>query len=230
MRRDLWIGAALLTAVIVAVTLLPVSTIVVQLSSWARDAGWRGVVLFFVAYVAATVMVLPGAILTLAAGFAYGPLWGLAVASPASVLAATCAFLLGRTRLRGWVSRRIGTSPRGRALDAAMEREGFRLVLLLRLSPLFPFSVLNYLLSLSKVSLGTYVVASAIGMLPGTALYVYLGSLAPAAAEVAATGTGRSSAAVVLYAVGLVATVAAVVIATRTARKALDAQVDMGGQ
>ena len=108
------------------------------------------------------------------------------MASPASVAGATVAFVLGRTVLRRWAERRIRASAQARALDSAVAREGFKLVLLLRLSPLIPFDILNYALSLTRISLGSYVLASFLGMLPGTALYVYLGSLATTAAEVRA--------------------------------------------
>jgi uncharacterized membrane protein YdjX (TVP38/TMEM64 family) len=195
--------------------------LITGLAESARATGAIGVMLFFVVYVLATVLVLPGSILTLAAGFAYGPLWGLAVASPASVAGATCAFVLGRTVLRRWAERKLAASDRARAIDAAVERDAFRLVLLLRLSPVIPFSVLNYVLSLSNVPLRTYVVASFIGMLPATALYVYLGSLVPAAAQLAGATSETSTAQMVLYAVGFVATVAVVVLGTRAARQAL---------
>ena len=178
-----------------------------------------------VAYVVSTVAMLPGSVLTLAAGFAYGPLWGVAVASPASVAGATAAFLLGRTLLRGWAERRIRASTQARAIDSAVEREGFKLVLLLRLSPLIPFDVLNYVLSLSRIRLGTYVLASFVGMLPGTVLYVYLGSLAATAAEIRSPGTDGGPARIVLYIGGLVATVAGVVVATRAARRALASEL-----
>ena len=106
-----------------------------------------------------------------------------------------------------------------------MTREGFKLVFLLRLSPLIPFDVLNYALSLTRVSLGRYVLASAIGMLPGTALYVYLGSLAPAAADLSAAASGGGTTRTVFYVVGLIATVAVVVIGTRAARRAINAEL-----
>jgi uncharacterized membrane protein YdjX (TVP38/TMEM64 family) len=109
-----------------------------------------------------------------------------------------------------------------RAIDAAVAREGFKLVFLLRLSPLFPFNVLNYALSLSRVSLPAYIGASFLGMLPGTAMYVYLGSLAPAAAELSSVSEAGSTARSALYAAGLVATIAVAVIGTRAARRALD--------
>jgi uncharacterized membrane protein YdjX (TVP38/TMEM64 family) len=137
-----------------------------------REAGAVGVVAFAVAYVVGAVAFLPGAAMTLAAGFLYGPILGTAIVSPVSVLAATCSFLLGRTLARAWISRRIATQPRFAAVDEAVGREGFKIVALLRLSPLFPFSVLNYALGLTRVRLRDFVLASWLGMLPGTALYV----------------------------------------------------------
>ena len=205
-----------------AAFLLPIKGWTIQLAEWARGTGALGVTVFVLAYIVSTVLGLPGSILTLAAGFAYGPLWGLAIASPASVAGATCAFLLGRTLLHDWAVQRVGESARIRAIDAAVAREGFKLVFLLRLSPLFPFNVLNYALSLSRVRLPTYVGASLLGMLPGTAMYVYLGSLAPAAAELSSASQNGGSARTALYTAGLVATIAVAVIGTRAARRALD--------
>jgi uncharacterized membrane protein YdjX (TVP38/TMEM64 family) len=222
---------ALLIAVAVALLAaagyyLPVAEWATSLADRARGTGGLGVAVFFAAYVVATVVLLPGSLLTLAAGFAYGPVWGLAIASPASVAGATCAFLLGRTVLRGWAARKVAASPRARAIDAAVEREGFKLVLLLRLSPLIPFNLLNYALSVTRVRLAAYVLASFIGMLPVTALYVYLGSLAPAAAELSTASRSGGGTRTILYVVGLLATVAVVVIVTRTARRALDVQLE----
>jgi uncharacterized membrane protein YdjX (TVP38/TMEM64 family) len=106
-----------------------------------------------------------------------------------------------------------------------VEREGFKLVLLLRLSPLIPFNLLNYALSLTRVRPAAYVLASFLGMLPATALYVYLGSLAPAAAELSSASRGGGSTRTMLYVIGLLATIAVVVIGTRAARRALDVQL-----
>ena len=225
--RILLIGILVIAAA-GAAYMLPVAEWITALAERARNTGALGVAMFFAAYVASTVAFLPGSILTLAAGFAFGPFWGLAIASPASVTGATCAFLLGRTLLRDWAAARVGESPRLRAIDAAVGREGFKIVLLLRLSPLFPFNVLNYALSLSNVRVSTYVLASFLGMLPGTALYVYLGSLAPAAAELASAGGRGGTTNTVLYIAGLVATVAAAVIGTRAARRALNTELQRG--
>jgi uncharacterized membrane protein YdjX (TVP38/TMEM64 family) len=224
-RRLLIVGTVLAIAGLGVVLLPHGDQPVVRLAQAARDTGSAGVAIFFLAYVVSTVALLPGSVLTLAAGFAYGPLWGLMLASPASVAGATAAFLLGRTLLRDWASRKVAKSPKARVIDSAVEREGFKLVLLLRLSPVFPFNVLNYALSLSKVRLGTYVMASFLGMLPGTALYVYLGALAPAAAELTSSASGAGLAQRVLYVGGLGATVAVAVIATRAARRALASEL-----
>lgn len=222
-------AVAVVTGVAVAASQLPIAAWTVALAERTRGTGTAGVAVFAAAYVVSTVALLPGSVLTLAAGFAYGPVWGLAIASPASVAGATAAFVLGRTVLRGWAARRIGGSARMRAIDRAVARQGFTLVLLLRLSPLVPFNVLNYALSLSRVRVRTYVLASFIGMLPGTALYVYLGSLAPAAAELAsATDRGASTRTALLVA-GLAATVAVGVIASRAARRALAAELGEEG-
>lgn len=222
--RVLLIGASL-AALVAAAWFLPAAEWTTWLAGRVREAGALGVALFVLSYVVSTVVLLPGLLLTLAAGFAYGPVWGLAIASPASVAGATCAFLLGRTLLRDWAARKVGASARARAIDAAVEREGFKFVLLLRLSPLFPFNVLNYALSLTRVRTGTYILASFLGMLPATALYVYLGSLATAAAELSSAAEGGGGARTALYGVGLLATAAVVFMGTRAARRALDAEL-----
>ena len=218
--------------VVLALGLLAAAAYFLPMAEWTtllvertRDTGAVGVAIFIVAYAVSTIAFLPGSLLTLAAGFAYGPFWGLAVASPASIVGSTAAFLLGRTVLHDWAVRKTRESAHARAIDKAVEREGFKIVLLLRLSPLVPFNLLNYVLSVTNVRLGTYVAASALGMLPGTALYVYLGSLAPTAAQLSAAAEGGGTGRTVLYVVGLGATAVVAVIATRAARRALRAEL-----
>lgn len=220
--RKLLVAALVIGGLVALFTLLPVTTWLVTVVEWIHGQGPAGPVLFAVAYVLAAVLLLPGSVLTIGGGFAYGPLWGFALVSPVSVLAATAAFILGRTVARDWVTRRLGKDPRLAAIDAAVGKDGLKLVLLLRLSPLFPFNVLNYLLGLTRVRVRDFVLGSWIGMLPGTALYVYIGSLVTTSSELASgsrPSTGLAGHALLI--VGLVATLGVTVLLTRIARRAL---------
>lgn len=217
------LGVVVAGGVVLGLLFLPWSRWALLLVEWIRGAGGVGVGVYAVAYVAATLLLLPGSVLTLGAGFAYGPLWGTLFVSPVSVLAATLAFLLGRGILREWVSRRVEAYPRFKAIDQAIGESGFKIVLLLRLSPIFPFNLLNYALGLTRVSLRDYVLASFPGMLPGTFLYVNLGSLVTSATELlsgkrpAAGAWGQA-----LNWGGLAATLLVTILVTKIARKALD--------
>lgn len=216
-------AVAVASGVLLGLLLLPWSQWALRLVEWIRGAGALGVGVYAFVYITATLLVLPGSILTLGAGFAYGPLLGTLLVSPVSVVAATLAFLLGRGVLREWIARRMDAYPRFKAIDEAVANNGFKIVLLLRLSPIFPFNLLNYALGLTRVSLRDYVVASVPGMLPGTFLYVYLGSLVTSATEL--VSGQRPAAGVwgqVLYWGGLAATLLVTILITKTARKALD--------
>jgi uncharacterized membrane protein YdjX (TVP38/TMEM64 family) len=227
-RAVLWLVA--IAAVGAAVVLLPVNTWLLGLIERIRDMGLAGAAIFFGAYVAATVLVLPGSILTLGAGFAYGPVYGTLLVMLASNVGAVGAFLLGRTVLRERVARRISGDARFSAVDAAVGAQGFRVVLLLRLSPLFPFNLLNYALGLTRVRLRDYVLASVVGMFPGTLLYVYLGSLVTSVTQLTSGHRPDSGPwGRVLFWGGLVATVAVTVLITRIARRALDSALRQAG-
>lgn len=191
------------------------------LVEWSRLAGPAGAALFSAAYVVSTVLLLPGSLLTLGAGYAWGPLWGVALVSPVSVAAATASFLVGRTLGREWAARRVGNDARIAAIDRAIAEQGFKVVLLLRLSPLFPFNLLNYALALTRVRLRDYVLASALGMFPATVLFVYLGSLASSGAQLLAGAPTAGAAGSALYWGGLAATVLVLVVISRSARRAL---------
>ena len=182
-RWKLFGAVAVLLALIVGARFLPLADWTIRLVEIIRDSGAWGVLLFVAVYGVSTVAMVPGAILTMLAGFVYGPVYGLLVAVPAALLGATGSFLLGRTVLRDWVRRKMAQSPRTKAIDQAIDRDAFTLVLLLRLSPLVPFNALNYALSLTGISVGRFVLATLIGGIPGAWLYVYLGSLVTTAAE-----------------------------------------------
>ena len=216
------IGIVAVAGLIAALIFLPTSRWALLLVEWVRATGAKGAIVYALAYVAATLLFLPGSILTAGAGFAYGPLWGVLLVSPVSVLASTLAFVVSRYVARTLISRRMEGHPRFAAIDAAIGESGFKIVLLLRLSPILPFNLLNYALGVTRVRLRDYVMASWLGMLPGTFLYVYLGSLVTNASQL--LSGNRPSAGIwsqVLYWGGLAATGFVTVLITRIARNAL---------
>lgn len=216
------IGSAAVAVLGAVVVLFPVNRWALDLIEWVRGSGALGTIIFSLVYVLATVLMLPGSVLTAGAGFIYGPLRGLLLISPVSVGAALLAFLVGRFVARDWVARRVKKNPKFAAIDEAVGEKGLKIVILLRLSPVLPFNLLNYALALTSVRLRDYLLGSFIGMLPGTFLYVYLGSLVTSASELAA---GKKPSAGpwghAVYWGGLIATVVATVIITRLSTRAL---------
>ncbi len=169
MRKWFKVGAAfaLVGVAVEAAVALPLTVWAAQLVEGVRGAGALGLLVYALAYVAAALLLLPGSLLTLGAGLAYGPLYGTMLVSPVSVAAASAAFLLGRTAARPWVQKRVEADPRFAAIDAAIGRHGFKIVALLRLSPVLPFNLLNYALGLTRVGLSDYVLGSFLGCFRG---------------------------------------------------------------
>jgi pyruvate/2-oxoglutarate dehydrogenase complex dihydrolipoamide dehydrogenase (E3) component/uncharacterized membrane protein YdjX (TVP38/TMEM64 family) len=217
------VGTALAVGALVAAgRYLDVQHWVLAFVGFVRDAGVPGMGLFAVAYVAATVLFVPGLLLTMGAGLAYGVGAGAPLVWLSANLAAAAAFMLGRTFAREMIAARVAGNVKFAAIDRAVGREGFKIVLLTRLSPAFPFNLLNYAYGLTQVTLRDYVVASMLGMIPGTVMYVYLGSLLTDVAQLASGGGGGASAPWWLKLLGFAATVAVTVVVTRVARRALD--------
>jgi uncharacterized membrane protein YdjX (TVP38/TMEM64 family) len=210
----------LLAGGIAAFVLLPVKQYFADFIDWVRGLGWWGPLVFGLFYAVAA-LVIPGSLLTLGAGFAFGVVVGTVVISAASVTTAVMAFWLARTLARGWVEAKVAASPKFRAIDRAVGENGFKIVLLTRLSPVFPFLLLNYALGLTRVRFRDYLVASWVGMLPGTVLYVYLGSTVRELADLAAGRYERTPAQTAFFWGGLVAAVVVTVLITRVARNAL---------
>lgn len=182
---------------------------------------WTGAA-FIVLYATATVAWVPGSALTLAAGAIFGVREGTLLTLVGATLGASLAFLISRHLARGALERRLGSDSRLAALDEAIGLEGGRIVFLIRLSPAFPFNVLNYALGLTKVRFRDYFLATALGIAPGTFLYVYAGFTA--GQIVMSLGGGappRGAGYYALLIVGLLATVAVTVLVTRAARRAL---------
>ena len=217
--------AVLVVSIGASLFLLPTQEYLSWFLAWVQRIGPWGAVLLGAAYIPAALLFVPGSLLTLGAGFALGVGLGTVAVSIGSTLGASAAFLAGRTLARGFIEAKISHNPRFRAIDQAVKHEGFKIVLLTRLSPVFPFNLLNYAFGLTPVSLRDYFLASWIGMLPGTVMYVYLGSAAKNLADLAAGkvegGTGQQA----LFGVGLLATVAVTVAVTRVAKRALNVVV-----
>ncbi len=188
---------------------------------WVEGLGALGPVAFVLGYVAATVAFIPGSVLSLAAGAVFGLGQGVIYVMIGATAGASLAFLLARSVAREAVAQRVAGNPRFAAIDRAVGREGFKIVVLLRLSPVFPFNMLNYGLGLTNVRFTDYVLAS-IGMLPGSLLYTYSGFVAGDIVRLAGNvGPERGPGYYAVVALGLAATIAVATIVTRTARRAV---------
>ncbi len=190
-------------------------------ASWIDGLGFWGPVAFIVGYAVATVAFVPGSILTLTAGAIFGVPKGTVFVFIAAVLGSAAAFLVARYLARGAIEQRIAGNKKFAAIDRAIAGQGFKIVLMLRLSPAFPFTLLNYGLGLTRVRFIDYLAAS-IGMLPGTLLYVYYGGLVGEVAQLAGGANVEKGAGYyTVLGLGLVATIVVTTLVTRVARRAL---------
>lgn len=224
--RRLWMGGLLALLAIGLVLVLEPQKHLAAAREWLAGLGPWAPVIFIALYILACVCLVPGSALTLAAGALFGLVRGSLLVSVGATLGATAAFLVGRHLARDAVEKRLERFPQFKAVSDAVALDGWKVVLLTRLSPAFPFTLLNYAYGLTRVTLKDYVSATWLGMLPGTLLYVYLGSVSGAVAE-AASGAASKSTPLrwAFLAVGLIATVAVTVVVTRLARRALQQRV-----
>ena len=201
-----------------------------QFAAWVDTLGIWGPVVFIAGYAAAVVAFAPGSILTLAAGAIFGLGEGVVYVFIAAVLGSSGAFLVARYVARSAIERRLAGNARFASIDRAIGEQGRKIVFLLRLSPVFPFNLLNYGLGLTQVRFVDYFVAS-IGMLPGTLLYVYYGKLAGDVATLAGgAAVERDAGYYVVLILGLAATIVVTTIVTRIARQALNQATGEGEQ
>ncbi len=194
---------------------------------WVDDLGAIAPIAFILIYIVATVAFLPGSVLTLGAGVLFGIIQGSIYVFFGATVGATLAFLVGRYLARGWISKKIAGNQKFKAIDQAVGKEGLKIVLLTRLSPIFPFNLLNYGLGVTGVSLKDYVLGS-VGMIPGTIMYVYIGSLAGSIATIGGETQPEANpiAQWTIRIIGFIATVAVTLYVTKIARKALDESID----
>jgi len=221
-RNDYWKWIALGVGLILlstAVSFLPVGQWVKAFTDWIRHLGLAGAFIFVGVYALSAVLFLPGAIMTIAAGLVYGIAGGTAVALAGATLGAGLAFLVARYLVRGRIEEFARKNRRFGAIDDAIGQEGWKIVGLLRLSPLIPFNVSNYLYGVTSIGFWPYLLTSCVGMLPGTLLYVYLGAIGQAG--LVGGKKGYSPLQWTFLGIGLLATIAVTVFVSRVAKKAL---------
>jgi len=215
-----WIVVALVVITLSILTaVLPVKDWIRGFIGWVQQLGPPGVIVFIVVYALATVLFLPGWIFTVSAGHIYGIAGGTLVALAGAITGATLAFLVARYLLRQHIEEFAKKNPRFQAIDAAIGKNGWKIVGLLRLSPLIPFNFSNYFYGITSISLGAYVAVSAVGIIPGTLLYAYLGAIGQA--SISGGASQHSKWQYVLLGVGLMATVAVTILVSRIAKNAL---------
>ncbi len=224
-----WVRRGLLVVGAIGLLLLlgrEFGSAVPRFAGWVGSLGVWGPIVFIGGYVAAAVAFAPASILTLAAGAIFGIVQGTMYVFVAATLGSALAFLVARYVARGWVERRFAKHPRFMAIDRAIEREGRKIVFLVRLSPVFPYNVLNYLLGLTRIGFRDYLLGC-IGMIPGTLLYVYYGKLAGDVASLAAgVQVERGPEYYAVLILGLVATIWVTTVVTRAATRALRGVTD----
>lgn len=226
-RPWLWIGLGLVVALLCGLSLvLPIGHWVGSFQHWILGLGWWGVGIFALLFIATTLVLAPDWPLSIAAGFVYG-LWAFPVVIVAATIAASLSFLAARYLLRGRVRGFLDGRPKLAAIDKAVAEEGWKIVALLRLSPLVPFNLQNYVFGVTAVPFAHYVVATGIGIMPASAVYIYLGALGSAAKHGVHSGGPWKWA---LFALGLLATAAAAFLVARKAKAKLDeARLDQSG-
>jgi uncharacterized membrane protein YdjX (TVP38/TMEM64 family) len=219
-RFGKWIvvGLVVITLSILS-AILPVREWIRDFVGWVQQLGPIGVVIFVLAYALATVLFLPGWIFTVSAGLIYGIFKGTLVALCGAVIGAALAFLVARYLLRQNIQELTQKNPRFAAIDEAIGKNGWKIVGLLRLSPLIPFNLSNYFYGITSISFGPYVLVSAVGMIPGTLLYAYLGAIGQAGISGGASQSNKWQ--YVLLAAGLIATIAVTILVSRIAKNAL---------
>ncbi|KAF5738611.1 transmembrane protein 64-like [Tripterygium wilfordii] len=213
----------LLVAVAVACFTLPIEKILKDFLLWVeQDLGPWGPLVLAVAYIPLTVLAVPASVLTLGGGYLFGLPVGFIADSIGATLGAGAAFLLGRTIGRSYVVSKLKDYPKFRSVAIAIRRSGFKIVLLLRLVPLLPFNMLNYLLSVTPVPILEYMLASWLGMMPITLALVYVGTTLKDLSDVTHGWSEFSTTRWVFIVLGLVVSVIIMFGVTRVAKSALD--------
>lgn len=219
-----WAAALLVTIAALALAwyFLPLRAAIDAFQGWLGGMGWWGVALYSVLFVLAIVALVPGSVLSVTAGITYG-LWGAPIAVIGATVGSVIAYLIARHLMRDTVDAWIGRSRHLRAVEDAVNEEGWHVVALVRLSPLLPFNIQNYLFGITHIRFWPYVWATFFGILPGTVFDVYLGSIGNRPLderswlEWVVLGTGLAATGLLLWLVG------------RKAKARLESGIDLSG-
>ncbi|GAB4829784.1 hypothetical protein Ancab_019439 [Ancistrocladus abbreviatus] len=217
----------LFIAFVIAFYSLPIEQYLKDFLVWLKkDLGPWGPVILAVAYIPLTVVAVPASVLTLGGGYLFGLPVGFIADSIGATIGATAAFILGRTIGRSYVISKLKNYPKFRAIDIAIQRSGFKIVLLLRLVPLLPFNVLNYLLSVTPVDIGAYMLATWLGMMPITFSLVYVGTTLKDLSDITHGWSEVSTTRWTFIALGLLISVVLIICIMKVATAALDKALD----
>jgi len=221
-----WIvPAAVVVAAFAAWFFLPVKDWLETFSQWIEGLGIWGGIVFVAVYAIATLLLAPGALFTLTAGLVFGLAWGFLVVMIGATLGAALAFLIARYLLREKIRQAMHKRPKFQAVDEAVSEGGWKIVLLLRLSPLVPFNLQNYFFGITDIKFWQYIGATFAGIIPGAFLYLYLGAVGGALTGDSEWGTAQW----IFFGIGLAATIAMAVLVTIKAKKKLEAAGVGGG-
>lgn len=213
-----WLVIGLFVALFAAAyAFLPISEWLTAFQNWVQGFGALGWVIFILVYAITVFFLIPGSIMTIGAGVAYG-LWGFPLVIAGATLGSAISFLAARYVFHDRVQAKIAEYPRFAAVNAAIRDEGWKVVGLLRLSPALPFSLQNWFLGLTSVGFWQSQIATFFGIMPGTLLYIWISSLG---GEAAAGGGDASLARYLALGVGLVATLAVTILVTKKAQQKL---------
>jgi len=221
----------LVAAITTACFTLPVEKILKDFLVWIdKNLGPWGPLVLAVAYIPLTVLAVPATILALGGGYLFGLPIGFIADSIGSTIGCTAAFLVGKTIGRSYVASKLNDYPQFQAVSIATQRSGFKIVFLLRLVPLLPFNMLNYLLSVTPIGLGQYMLASWIGMMPITFGLVYIGTTIKDLSDVTHSWSEISMARWILLTAGLLASVVLIFLVTQIAKRSLAKALEEDGK
>jgi len=219
-QKPAWIKwavyASLLIGLLALYRFLPLDEWITSFRVWVKDLGTLGWIISIGAYALAAFLLIPGALLTITMGIAFG-LWGFPIVVIGATIGAGMSFLAGRYLLRGQVEKALGQKPIFKAINDAIAEEGWKVVGLMRFSPAVPFSLQNWLFGVTKVGFFPYILATFFGIMPGTLLYVWIGSIGGTAASGAETSTAK----IAFLVIGIIATLVVTVFIGKKAKAKL---------